>query len=120
MRRRDFITRGTLATAALALPRSVVASQAAATPAGKPARFKLKYAPFLGQFKALAGPDIATQIQFMADQGFTAMFDNGIMNRPVEQQDLIVRELARQGMTLGPFVLYADFPQKSFVPEGTP
>jgi hydroxypyruvate isomerase len=113
--RRDFITRGALSTAALALPRPIAAAQAAASAATGPARFKLKYAPFLGQFKTLAGPDIATQIQFMADQGFTAMFDNGIMDRPVGEQDLIVRELGRLGMTLGPFVLYADFSKKSFV-----
>jgi hydroxypyruvate isomerase len=43
------------------------------------------------------------------------MFDNGLMNRPVEQQDLIARELAKRDMKLGPFVLYADFNAKSFV-----
>lgn len=115
MKRRDFVIRGALTTAVFALPRSILASQTTAPAAPKPTRFRLKYAPFLGQFKTLAGPDIATQIQFMADQGFTAMFDNGIMNRPVEQQDLIVGELDRRGLTLGPFVLYADFSKKSFV-----
>ena len=115
MKRRDFITHGALAAAALTLPPSIAASQNAAPAAKKPARFKLKYAPSLGQFKTLAGADIAAQIQFVADQGFTAMFDNGIMNRPVEQQDLIVRELDRRGLTLGPFVLYADFSKRSFV-----
>jgi hydroxypyruvate isomerase len=75
----------------------------------------LKYAPSLAQFKNLAGTEISGQIQFIADQGFAALFDNGLMNRPVEQQALIAREAQRLGLTLGPFVLYADFAAKSFV-----
>jgi len=43
------------------------------------------------------------------------MFDNGIMNRPPQDQEKIARELEQRGMVLGPFVLYADFAQKSFV-----
>ena len=54
-------------------------------------------------------------MQFIADQGFTALFDNGIMNRPPPNQDLIVREPSRLGLAIGPFVLYADFSAKSFV-----
>ena len=55
----------------------------AAAAAGK---FKLHYAPSFGQFKAHAGDDLTAQIQFAADEGFTAMFDNGIMGRPVADQ----------------------------------
>lgn len=77
--------------------------------------FKLKYAPSFGQFKNHAGTDLTAQIQFAADEGFRAMFDNGIMGRPVAEQELIARELGKRGMTLGPFVLYADFKAKSFV-----
>jgi len=114
--RRDFITRGMAAAAALTVPTAGAAAGQAAVPAiSQAGRFKLKYAPSIGQFKIHAGADPAAQIQFAADQGFTAMFDNGIMNRPVEQQDLIAGELARRGMALGPFVLYADFSKKSFV-----
>ena len=47
--------------------------------------------------------------------GFRAMFDNGIMSRPVEEQDKIAAEINRLGMELGPFVLYADFKVTSFV-----
>jgi hydroxypyruvate isomerase len=116
VKRRDFITQGVVAAAALTIPPLAANTRQAAAPAAaKSNRFKLKYAPSLGQFKVHAGPDPAAQIQFAADQGFTAMFDNGIMNRPVEQQDLITRELSNRGLTLGPFVLYADFAKKSFV-----
>ena len=45
------------------------------------------------------------------------MFDNGIMARPAAEQELIARELAKRGLTLGPFVLYADFKVKSFVTQ---
>jgi len=114
LNRRNFLAGA--ARAAAASPFLSLPALAQAPPAsGKAGRFKLKYAPSPAQFKNLAGPDLAGQLQFIADQGFTAMFDNGLMNRPVEQQDLIAREARRLGLTLGPFVLYADFSAKSFV-----
>jgi hydroxypyruvate isomerase len=91
---------------------------AAPSPAERPApagKFKLRYAPSFGQFKAHAGDDLTAQIQFAADEGFTAMFDNGIMDRPVADQERIARALEKRGMMLGPFVLYADFPKETFV-----
>ena len=115
MKRRDFIARAGLAAAGLAVSPHVAAAQAAAPASRQQGAFKLKYAPSLGQFKTLAGPDLASQIRFIADQGFTAAFDNNIMSRPAADQDLIVRELGRHALTLGPFVLYADFSVKSFV-----
>jgi hydroxypyruvate isomerase len=118
VKRRDFVTR-TLASAAAvaAAPLTALAGQGAAPPApARPARkFQLRYAPSFGQFKAHAGTDLLAQIQFAEAEGFTAMFDNGLMNRPVEQQELIARELAKRSMAIGPFVLYAEFGQKSFV-----
>ncbi|MEW5901475.1 MAG: TIM barrel protein, partial [Acidobacteriota bacterium] len=116
MKRRDFLTRGIGAAAAVSLAEphhSVMGKMKASEP--NPAQFKLKYAPYFGQFKHHAGEDLAAQIQFAGDEGFSAMFDNGLMARPVAQQELIARELAKRGMILGPFVLYADFGQKSFV-----
>jgi len=115
VKRREFITRGIITAGALSASRVVAHTHQAAAAGGAPGRFKLRYAPSISQFRAHAGSDIASQIQFASDQGFTAMFDNGIMNRPVEQQDLITSELAKRGLVLGPFVLYADFGKKSFV-----
>ncbi len=115
MNRRQFVARSAAAAAMLTLSRSTSAFQVPPPAAGSAVRFKLKYAPGIGQFKMLAGADIASQMRFVADQGFTAIFDNGIMGRPPAEQDLIVREAARRGLTLGPFVLYADFSKKSFV-----
>lgn len=79
------------------------------------AKFKLKYAPTFGAFKEHAGNDLIDQIKFMNDQGFRAIFDNGLMNREPAVQEKIANELARLGMDLGPFVLYADFSITSMV-----
>ena len=115
MNRRNVLHSALGAAAALSLTGT---GRAAASPAAPPApagKFKLHYAPSFGQFKAHAGDDLTAQIQFAADEGFTAMFDNGIMDRPVADQEKIARELEKRGMMLGPFVLYADFPKKTFV-----
>jgi hydroxypyruvate isomerase len=116
VKRREFVGKGLGAAAALTL--SGAADFLRATPLEQVTSktpFKLKYAPSFGQFKNHAGTDPVSQIRFAADEGFRAMFDNGIMNRPSNEQETIARELERRGMTLGPFVLYADFGQKSFV-----
>ena len=118
MRRRDFLA-GSLAVGAAAGLSPAAAGAPAAQQGGQPGkgRLKLKYAPSIGQFKNLAGSDPKAQIQFAADQGFSAMFDNGLMGRPPGDQEMISRELAARDMTLGPFVLYADFAVKSFVTQ---
>ncbi|HSK10036.1 MAG TPA: TIM barrel protein, partial [Vicinamibacterales bacterium] len=120
MKRRDFIARAAASAAAIAVApfkSGDAAAQAARPPAvaGRAKRFALRFAPSFGQFKEHAGPDLLRQIEFAEAEGFTAMFDNGIMGRPADQQELIARELSRRGMALGPFVLYADFAAKSFV-----
>ena len=114
MDRRNFIRKSAVTAAVLAAGGG---GPAAGSRKGAPAasKFKLKYAPSIGQFKAHAGEDPLAQVRFAADEGFTAMFDNGLMGRPPAQQESIARELRDRGMTLGPFVLYADFGKKSFV-----
>ncbi len=77
--------------------------------------FKLKYAPGFGMFRENAGKDLVDSIKFCHDMGFRAMFDNGLMGRPVEEQEKIMNEIRRLGMEMGPFVLYADFAVTSFV-----
>jgi hydroxypyruvate isomerase len=106
--------RGLMASAAAAaVTISTGVSKSRAATAAK--KFKLKYAPSFGQFRQLAGNDLIDQLKFMADQGFSAMFDNGLMGKPVDVQEKITKEMDRLDMTLGPFVLYADFGVKSFV-----
>jgi sugar phosphate isomerase/epimerase len=116
--RRDFIKRTALTGAAILAAPSMFGSEAVQKKKKAPepvAPFKLKYAPGLGMFSEHAGEDPVDNIKFCYDQGFRAMFDNGLMRRPVEEQDRIVNEINRLGMELGPFVLYADFAVTSFV-----
>jgi Hydroxypyruvate isomerase len=116
--RRDFIRKTAIAGAAIMAAPSVFGSVAAGKrqkAADAVAPFKLKYAPSFGMFKEHAGTDILDNIRFCHDMGFRAMFDNGLMGRPVEDQVKIAGEINRLGMELGPFVLYADFAVTSFV-----
>jgi hydroxypyruvate isomerase len=41
----------------------------------------------------------------MHEQGFRSIEDNGLLGRPVEEQERIGKELARLGMTMGVFVV---------------
>ena len=113
--RRDFLKSAVLGAAAVALPPLGGAQRAqAATARAAGAKFKLKYAPGL-MFEAHAGKDPVDQLKFIADQGFTAWFDNGLMGRPAAEQESLARESAKLGLTIGPFVVYADFKVKSLV-----
>lgn len=67
--------------------------------------FKLNFAPHQGMFANHAGKNFVDQIKFMHDQGFRAIEDNGLLGRPVEEQEKIGSELARLGMTMGVFVV---------------
>jgi hydroxypyruvate isomerase len=77
-------------------------------------KFKLKYAPHFGMFKNYAGADPIDELKFMADQGFTALEDNGMKGRPVELQERIAKEMQRLNMTMGVFVASADFNNVTF------
>jgi hydroxypyruvate isomerase len=112
--RREFIKSATLGAAALSL--SAPPLKAQVKPGESPAgAFKLKYAPSLGAFEASVGKAPLDQLKFMADQGFRAMFDNGLMGRSIPDQEAIARETARLGLAIGPFVAYGDFSAKTFV-----
>ena len=67
--------------------------------------FKLKYAPHIGMFKESAGADPLDQLRFMADNGFTAFEDNGMMNRAPELQQQMGDLMAKLGITMGVFVV---------------
>jgi len=116
--RREFIKKATVSGAAvMAAPSAFGFGKGKTQPkfpdASEP--FKLKYAPGMGMFRQHAGNDPVDHIKFCHDQGFRAMFDNGLMNRPVEEQVKISNEINRLGMEMGPFVLYADFAVTSLV-----
>ncbi|MHC4646387.1 MAG: hydroxypyruvate isomerase family protein [Planctomycetota bacterium] len=88
--------------------------QNAFAPAGN-RQFKLRYAPSLGQFRNHVGRDPIDNIKFASDEGFGAMFDNRFMKKDPRQQEAITKEMTRLGMTLGPFIAYAEFGKATFV-----
>lgn len=104
MKRRNFLERGITVTAStLAIGSPLAAKTAESVLAEKP--FKLNYAPHQGMFSAHAGQNFIDQIKFSFDQGFRAIEDNGLLQRPVEEQERIGKELGRLGMTMGVFVV---------------
>jgi hydroxypyruvate isomerase len=103
--RRAFLTQSAgTAVAAGALLANTAQAAKARRPA-LPRKFQCRYAPHFGMFKATAGEDLVAQLEFMADQGFTALEDNGLMARPVDVQQKIGETLAKRGMTMGVFVI---------------
>lgn len=68
--------------------------------------FTLNYAPHFGMFSAHAGPEPVAQLEFMAEQGFTALEDNNMRTRPVAEQQRIADAMERLGMDMGVFVAH--------------
>ena len=66
--------------------------------------FNLPYAPHLGMFKHHAGKDPIDQLNFMADQGFTAFEDNEMRNREVSLQQKMAVTMQKRGIRMGVFV----------------
>lgn len=101
MRRREFLQR---AAAGSVLAMSATTGEGSQASDGR-RRFKLRYAPHFGMFKASAGDNLVDQLKFMADNGFSALEDNGMMKRPVAEQEQIGSTLGKLGMTMGVFVI---------------
>lgn len=113
--RRNFLRNSSLAGASLLTAPLLQGSTERTKPSEATRPFNLKYAPYFGMFRNHTGDDLADQIRFCHDTGFRAMFDNGLLGRSEAEQTLMASELNRNGMELGPFVLYADFGTTSFV-----
>ncbi|MBN1508766.1 MAG: TIM barrel protein [Sedimentisphaerales bacterium] len=112
--RRGFLS----GAAAAAMAVSAMPAVTGAAEADKsPKKFKLKYAPDLGAFRQHAGNDPIDNLKFMADEGFSGMFDNGLMGKPPELQERIGKEAERLGITIGPFVMYAEFGKATLVTQ---
>lgn len=108
MERRKFLQQGTLAglsTLALGSTAAAMHSANENEPAGK--TFNLNYAPHDGMFKNSGGANFLDQIQFMYDQGFRAIEDNGMMKRDPAEQEKIGKLLSKLGMQMGVFVIDA-------------
>jgi hydroxypyruvate isomerase len=104
--RRQFLKSSLLAGGGLALS-GRGAWLGAQAQSQKTRRFHLNYAPHFGMFREHAGADLIAQLEFMAAEGFTALEDNGMRGRPVEEQERIGQALARLKMRMGVFVAHA-------------
>ena len=68
--------------------------------------FTMDFAPHFGMFRAHAGDDPIAELQFMADEGFRALEDNGMRDRSVAEQEKIAREMSRLNIRMGVFVAH--------------
>ncbi len=107
MQRRNFLHKSVLGSAAAVFASAgwIVSKNTSNSTAALP--FKCDYAPHFGMFENSAGKDVVDQIKFMYDQGFRSLEDNGMMNRPVAEQERIAKEMNRLGMRMGVFVIDA-------------
>jgi hydroxypyruvate isomerase len=115
--RRNFLSIGLAAGAATLIDTGASSANMlinAGSPLQAKRKFKLNYAPHFGMFKNHAGADPIDELKFMADQGFTALEDNGMKSKPVELQEKIGKELQRLNMQMGVFVASADFNKVTF------
>jgi hydroxypyruvate isomerase len=105
MKRRNFLKNTIAGSIALTGMGSIMGATASEAFLSSAERFRLNYAPHFGMFRHSAGEDLIDQLKFMADQGFTAFEDNGLMGRDVATQTKIGETLTKLGMTMGVFVV---------------
>ena len=105
MQRRKFMQQSVMAGAGLFAAAKVAAANSNDAD-NKP--FNLNYGIHDGTFKNSAGNNFLDQIQFGYDMGFRAIEDNGMMARPVDEQQKIGDKLAKLGMSMGVFVITTD------------
>ncbi|TAL48386.1 MAG: xylose isomerase [Chitinophagaceae bacterium] len=108
MERRKFIRNSFLSGAAAITTSQSFAINKSENLQADDKRFNLDYAIHDGMFKNNGGDDFLDQIKWANDQGFSAIEDNGMMSRPVEQQKKIGDLLSKLGMRMGVFVITSD------------
>jgi hydroxypyruvate isomerase len=105
MNRRNFTQSAFLAGLGLSAAPSLFAQSGVVAPH----KYNLNYAPHLGMFRHSAGDDPIDQLNFMADQGFTAFEDNNMNTRPIALQEKMAATMRKRNLTMGVFVAYKDF-----------
>lgn len=117
MKRRSFIQKTALSSGAITLGGTF--SYASSQPKSKTMhQFNLKYAPHLGMFKHHAGDNPIDQLNFMADQGFTAFEDNGMRTREIAVQEQMAKIMQKRGIEMGVFVAHEIYWKKPNLASG--
>ena len=105
MKRRSFLQKNFMIGAGASILGSQINTQAWAG-SGKQQPFNLKYAPHFGMFEKSAGKDLMSQLDFMADAGFSALEDNEMRNRDLSVQKQIAQRMEQLDMEMGVFVAH--------------
>jgi hydroxypyruvate isomerase len=114
MKRSTFIQSGILAGLGIAAAPLSFAGEAN-TPKND---FNLTYAPHDGMFASHAGKSFIDQIHYMHSQGFRAIEDNGMLLRPLAEQEQIGQLLKKLDMRMGVFVVDAGDNWKTSLASG--
>ena len=117
MKRRQFIKTG-LITSSLPLAGSLLWANLMNQKTKKGDPFNLLYAPHFGMFTHHSGKDLIAQIQFMYDQGFRSLEDNGMKDRPLSDQERIAKKMNQLDMTMGVFVAHKIYWNKPNLASG--
>jgi hydroxypyruvate isomerase len=117
MKRRQFIKTG-LITSSLPLAGSLLWGNSMNQKTKKGDPFNLLYAPHFGMFTHHSGKDLIDQIQFMYDQGFRSLEDNGMKDRPLSNQERIAKKMNHLDMTMGVFVAHKIYWNKPNLASG--
>jgi len=117
MKRRQFIKTG-LITSSLPLAGSLLWANSMNQKTKKGDPFNLLYAPHIGMFTLHSGKDLIAQIQFMYDQGFRSLEDNGMKDRPLSDQERIAKKMNQSDMTMGVFVAHKIYWNKPNLASG--
>lgn len=117
MKRRKFIKTG-LITSSLPFAGSLLLANSLNQKTKKGDPFNLNYAPHFGMFKHHSGKDLIDQIQFMYDQGFRSLEDNGMKDRPLSDQERIAKKMDQLDMIMGVFVAHKIYWNKPNLASG--
>jgi len=104
MKRRSFIQKTALSSGAISLGGAF--SYASNNTQGRIHQFNLNYAPHIGMFKHHVGDDLIDQLNFMANQGFTAFEDNDMRSRDVVLQNKMAKTMQDRKLKMGVFVAH--------------
>ena len=103
MLRRHFLNNFSLGTSSLMIPNL---AKEFISPNQSSYKFNLKYAPHFGMFKGSAGDNLIDQLNYIADQGFTAFEDNNLKKRTIETQNKMSKTMQKRGIEMGVFVAH--------------
>ena len=117
MKRRQFIKTG-LITSSLPLAGSLLWANSMNQKTKKGDPFNLLYAPHFGMFTHHSGKDLIDQIQFIYDQGFRSLEDNGMKDRSLSDQERIAKKMNQLDMTMGVFVAHKIYWNKPNLASG--